>query len=232
MREILALPLLILGFGAAAQAAERPVASRAFPVGAFHRISSSASPDVVVTVGPAISVRAEGDSDAIDRLRIVVENGELRIGTRPDRGFHGWRRPLIVRVSLPSLDGAALSGSGNMRIDRLAAPAFAATVDGSGNLEISALRVERARIAVGGSGNVQAAGAVGQLELSVQGSGNADLRRLESRDARLAVSGSGNAELESARTADVSLSGSGNISVGGQPHCTIHKSGSGTVRCG
>ena len=53
----------------------RPTGQRSFDVGAFERISLAGSQNVVVRVGPAPSVRAEGDADALERLDIGVEDG-------------------------------------------------------------------------------------------------------------------------------------------------------------
>ena len=72
-----------------------PIVQRDFPVaGAFDKIALSGSPDVVVTVGAAASVRAEGEADMLDRLEITNENGQLQIGLRNTRQ--------LVRLGPPS----------------------------------------------------------------------------------------------------------------------------------
>lgn len=231
-RPALAL-LAFLSGPAVAAPADRPVSARDFPVSGFHRISASDSSNVLVTVGGQdFSVRAEGDAERINRLRIDVRDGELRIYSGPGRGSRGWRAPVTVHVMLPALDGASVSGSGDMKIDKVGGPDFAASVDGSGNLQVAALATGRARLRVSGSGGIRAAGTVRDANVAVSGSGNAELHGLDSENVRVSVSGSGNADFGAARTADVSVSGSGNASIGGNPRCTIQKSGSGTVRCG
>lgn len=227
MRHILALPFLFVALGGSAQAAERT-----FPAGDFHRIASSGTPHVIVTVGPTVSVRAVGEVAAdLERLSIAVADGELKIGIWPDPGYNGGRRTVTVHVTVPSLDGASLTGAGNISIDRIAGPAFLGSVSGAGNIEIGALKADRARLSVSGSGNMRAAGTVGQIDVQVSGSGIADLRGLDGGDAHLSVSGSGNTELGSARTADIVGSGSGGVSVGGRPHCTVHTTGFGEISC-
>src|ERR1700712_428260 len=65
-----------------------PIVQRDFPVaGAFDKIALAGSPNVVVTVGAAASVRAEGDAEMLDRLEIVNENGQLRIGLGSNSGL-------------------------------------------------------------------------------------------------------------------------------------------------
>ena len=105
---------------------------RAFEVGDFHGIQVRGTQDVVVAVGGAPSVRAEGDTAALEGLEIAVENGTLKIGTR--RGW-SWRGPgghVTVHVTVPSLDAASITGTGDMRIDTVQAQSFQASVTGTG----------------------------------------------------------------------------------------------------
>ena len=107
--------------GGNAEDAARP-RQRDFQVGAFDRVALAGSHDVVVTVGGAPSVRAEGDAEALERLDIRVENGELRIGIASAAA--GSRSATIAASPstspCPALDGASIGGSGDIRIDRVA----------------------------------------------------------------------------------------------------------------
>jgi hypothetical protein len=213
-----------------------PVVQRDFPVaGAFDKIALSGSPDVVVTVGAAASVRAEGEADMLDRLEITNQNGELRIGLRNSTG--GWfnwggHRGLTIHVTLPALAGATITGSGDMRVDRVQGPAFAGSVTGSGDLTIASLAAEQASFTITGSGDITAAGHARQANASVAGSGDLRLAQLETEAATLAVAGSGDIGIRATQTAAVELRGSGDVTVAGPAHCTINKSGSGDVHCG
>ena len=213
-----------------------PLAQRDFPVaGAFDKIALSGSPDVVVTVGAAASVRAEGEAEMLDRLEITNENGQLHIGLRDTNGSWfdwGHHRGITIHVTLPAIAGASITGSGNMRIDRAQGPAFAASVTGSGDMSIAALTADQASFTVTGSGDISAAGHARQASASVTGSGDLHLAQLEAAAATLAVAGSGNIGIRATETATVDLRGSGDVTVAGPARCTISKSGSGDVRCG
>lgn len=206
---------------------------RDFPVPAFDRVTLAGSHDVVVSVGGASAVRAEGDAEALDRLEVRVEDGHLRIGSR-GRGGWTWsgHRRVTVYVTAPALAGAAVTGSGDMRVDRVEGPSFDGAVTGSGDLEVGAVRVGRASFSVTGSGNLRAAGSAEQARVSVTGSGDADLVGLDSRSAEVRVMGSGDASLRATQTAAVTLTGSGDVSVSGGARCSVRKHGSGDVRCG
>jgi putative autotransporter adhesin-like protein len=220
--------------GGNAEETRHPTAQRDFPVaGAFDRIALAGSSDVIVTVGGAASVRAEGDAETLDRLEIVNEGGQLRIGMRPDSGnWFRWRHHRVtVHVTVPALAGATIAGSGDMRIDRVEGARFAAAVTGSGDLSVGAAAVGDANFSVTGSGDIVAAGRAERASAAVVGSGDLRLRGLEAADATISVAGSGNIDIRATRSAAIELRGSGDINVAGPARCTISKSGSGEVRC-
>jgi hypothetical protein len=211
-----------------------PAVSRNFQVGAFDRIALSGSPDVIVTVGGAPSVRAEGDQAMLDRLEIAADGGQLRIGMRNGSWswFGGSHRGITVHVTVPALVATSTAGSGDMRIDRVDSPRFAGSISGSGDLQIAALRVPETSFSVTGSGGIRAAGTGQRTNASVTGSGDIDLSGLQVADATLAVTGSGDVSAHASGTAAIQIQGSGDVTVTGGAHCTISKAGSGEAHCG
>lgn len=213
---------------AAFVAAPALAAERSFPVTPFDQIALSGAADVTVTTGKAEGVRASGDADALDRLDIRVENGVLVIGSKQK----GWSRgKTAVAVTVPMLRSAAVTGSGNMTIDRVQTPEFAASVSGSGNLSLPSLVAPATRFAVAGSGNVRAGGSSQDTKANVSGSGNLDIPQLKTAQLNASVSGSGSVDAYATRTATVSVAGSGDVRVRGGARCTVAKAGSGSVDC-
>jgi hypothetical protein len=236
MRGAILIPVLLLGACSMGEASEGSAqrGSRDFQVGAFDKISLAGSPDVVVTVGGAPSVRAEGDSAVIEKLDIRVENGTLRIGYKKGDWSFGWSRnrtPVTIRVSAPSLTAAEVAGSGDMKIDRIEGGDFAGEIAGSGEIDIAGLRARNARFAIAGSGGVTAAGTAETADFEIAGSGDVRAGRLQVKRAKVSIAGSGNVETKAMETADVSIMGSGDVVVTGPAKCTISKMGSGEVRC-
>jgi hypothetical protein len=230
-------PLILLGacgFHADAHDAG-PRVTRAFQVGAFDRVFLAGSPDVVVTVGGTPSVRAEGDKELVDRLAIPVENGQLKIGyksgTQWSWGFHH-ERHLTVYVTAPALAAAAIAGSGDMSIDKVAGNGFDATIEGSGDMAIGTLEVGDAKFSIAGSGDIKASGKAGRASMTVAGSGDIVAGGLEIGAATISVVGSGDIAARAMQTADVSVAGSGDVTLSGSARCSIHKMGSGDVHCG
>jgi putative autotransporter adhesin-like protein len=236
MRSAIIGAVLVLGACTASHGeSDRPRATgqRSFQVGDFHAVALEGSHDVVVTVGGAPSVRAEGDSEALERLDIRVENGTLKVGTRR----HGWfafghRGGVTVHVTAPALDAASIGGSGDMRIDRVQARTFAAEIAGSGDMEIGALRAQRARFEIAGSGGIAAAGAADQADVSIAGSGSVNLDHLQTRRASVSIAGSGDISVRASEAVEGEVMGSGDVTVAGGARCSVSKMGSGDVRCG
>ena len=241
MRTLLAIaPIAVLAAACSAGAQEGRDApsgaqgQRAFQVGEFQAVSLEGSHDVIVAVGGAPSVRAEGDAEAIERLDIRVENGTLKIGSRSSNGWFSRNRGRVtVHVTAPALNAASIGGSGDMRIDRVEAPRFAASIGGSGDMEIGALRAERASFSIAGSGDIRAAaGQVGEADISIAGSGSVSADALQTRRADVSVVGSGDVSLSASESVDASIMGSGDINVQGNARCNVSKMGSGDVHCG
>ena len=212
----------------------RSTGQRNFEVGAFESVSLDGGHDVVVTVGGAPSVRAEGDSEAIERLDIRVENGRLRIGQRREGWFSGRRHRggVTIHVTAPSLNGAAIAGAGDLRIDRVQAQAFEAEIAGSGDIEIGTLQARRASFSIAGAGGIRASGTADETRVDIAGSGSVGLEQLRARRASVSIAGSGDVRLNATEEVDGSILGSGDVSVTGGARCDISKMGSGNVRCG
>jgi hypothetical protein len=235
-----ALAMAACGFGADAQEGkpsrgDTRMAQRTYEVGTFDSVSLGGHHNVIMSVGPAPSVRAEGPTAELDRLDIKVEDGDLHIRTKKDRDWFGSRRrrgPVTVYVTTPALSAASIGGSGDMRIDQVEGASFAASIEGSGDMQIGSLQVGEADFSVAGSGGIRAAGSAEQTSVSIAGSGDVALDGLETRHASVSIVGSGDVGVRAMETADVSIMGSGDVNIGGSARCSVSKMGSGDVRCG
>jgi hypothetical protein len=213
----------------------RQTSQRSFDVGAFDRVALGGSHDVIVTVGGAASVRAEGDAEQLERLEVRVENGELKIGTRKGSdwsiGMKRDRPGVTVHVTVPALAGASIGGSGDLKVDKVEGAAFAASVAGSGDLSVGTMKVGEARFSIAGSGGISASGSAERTTVSIAGSGDIDIAGLQARTATVSVVGSGDVRARASETAEVSVMGSGDVTLAGGARCKVSKMGSGDVHC-
>lgn len=205
-------------------------ADRNFPVSDFSRITLAGFPDVHVVTGKAASVRATGDARDLDRLEIVVKNGELRIGTK--NGKWEWKPSKIeLQVTVPTLSAASITGSGDMDIDRVKAANFDVAITGSGDLSIGRIESGPVNVSITGSGDLSAGGQCTALRVSVTGSGDADIGGLRCQTANVRVMGSGDVSAYATGDVTASTMGSGDISIKGAQRCTKRTTGSGTITC-
>jgi hypothetical protein len=237
MRGAILIPVLMLGACSMGEASESEgqAGSRNFQVGAFDKISLLGSPNVIVTVGGAPSVRAEGDTRLLEKLEVKVENGTLQVGYKKGNWSLGWRKdhgPVTVHVSVPSLTGAEVAGSGDMKIDKVEGGDFAGEIAGSGEIELASLRARNASFAIAGSGGVTASGTAETADFSIAGSGDVRAAGLQVKRAKVSIAGSGNVETKATESANVDIMGSGDVVVTGGARCSVNKMGSGDVRCG
>jgi hypothetical protein len=233
------VPLLALGACGMGGAHEKSGASgqngrRDFQVGAFDRVELAGSQNVIVKVGGAPSAYAEGDTGLLERLEVKVENGVLRIGMKKGNWSFGWskdRGPITVHVTAPSLRGAEVAGSGDMKVDKVEGDDFAASIAGSGELEVASLTAKTTNFSIAGSGGVTAAGSADSTDISIAGSGDVRAAGLQVKRAKVSIAGSGNVEAKAMETADISIMGSGDVVITGGAKCNVSKMGSGDARC-
>jgi hypothetical protein len=235
---ILASTFLIVACNMAADAQEGdsrdpgPKAQRSYDLAGFDSVSLAGPHDVVVRVGSAHSVRAEGGSKVLDALEIKVDGRNLEIGMK--RGTWRFRNEprTVIHVTMPAIRAAAIAGSGDMRIDRAEGQEFSASIGGSGNIDVAALRTGEANFSIAGSGDIRAAGKAGRAKVSIAGSGDVDIAAVEARNSNVSIVGSGNVRSRAMESAEVSIMGSGDVEISGSAKCTVSKMGSGGVRCG
>jgi hypothetical protein len=216
-------------------AAPAGAATRTYSVTGFDKVRIEGPYAVTLRVGPGGSAVATGDTRAIDRLSVEVNNHVLVVRTSRS-AWGGWagENPgtLTLAVTTPNLVAATVAGSGSIAVDRVRAQRFDLIVSGSGSAGVAALQADRAVMSLVGAGGITVAGKVAQTRVTLQGSGTIDAAKLASDDLEIGAAGSGNARFAARRTAKVTASGSGDIVIAGDPACTVTSVGSGAVRCG
>lgn len=214
-----------------------PSTSRNYAVGGFDAIDVSGPYDVEVRTGGNPSVSATGPQKMIEGMVVEVQAGRLLIHPQGEhRMFNiswGSNRNVRVQVTVPKLQGATLTGSGDMHVDHIQGPSFEGKLTGSGDLGVGSFDVQTLKLTLTGSGDVKAgSGRAQSVVYALSGSGDLDARGVQAQTADISVTGSGDASANATATANVSVMGSGDVSVTGGAKCAISKHGSGDVDCG
>jgi hypothetical protein len=237
---IAVLPLAACSFGSESADAKQGLpgsgsgTTRSFAATDFDQVDLRGSDDIDVRVGTGFSVRAEGPSKELDKLKIEKIGNTLKVGRINSSGFN-WdsdQKGVKIFVTMPRIAGAGIAGSGNMTIDRIDGQSFAGETAGSGNLTIAALNVQTGKFSIAGSGDMNVAGTAKQLSMKIAGSGDIDAGGVKAEGANVSIAGSGSATADVTGPADVSVIGSGDVDLGKGAKCTTSKIGSGEVHCG
>lgn len=207
--------------------------SRTFPVADFTGVALRGSDDVDIKLADSFSVRAEGPSEVLDRLKIERDGTMLKIGRKSDPSFNwGSSKGAKIFVTLPRLVAANVAGSGDMTVAAAEGDDFEASNAGSGSITIAALKVKSAEFNIAGSGEITVKGSAGSLKMAIAGSGDINAAGVKASQADASIAGSGSISADVDGSATVSIMGSGDVDMGKNATCTTTKMGSGTVTCG
>lgn len=176
-------------------------------VAPFDAVDLTGAGNVVVYVGGPRSVSVRADDNLIKYVTTRVHSGTLEIGQT--RSF-STSNPTSVEISVPSLDGATLSGTGV--------------------LEVTAVEAEHFVVRVSGSGTLTVTGSTRKLDAALSGAGDVRLEGLAAEDVIATVSGAGRMLVNATHTLDASVSGAGAIAYRGDPaKLTRHVTGIGSI---
>jgi hypothetical protein len=173
----------------------------------FSAVNLAGTNGVRVAVGSEQSVAVCADDNLLDHVTTVVRNGRLTIG---DNGSFTAPTPMAVDITVRSLDGVALTGTGSVAVYGVRADDFAVEMQGTGS--------------------VVAIGAVRRLNATLSGDGELRLQDLVARDAIATVSGTGYVQVHATGRLEASVPGMGEIVYYGRP-MTVAESvtGMGTI---
>lgn len=184
-----------------------PRATETRTVEPFHALALGGSGDVSVRIGDAQSVVVSAPQALLPFVRTQVADGVLTIDRGP--GAPRTSGELRVQITVPALDAASLSGSGEIAVANLSGARFRASLSGSGDLRVG--------------------GTVDALELSLTGSGDVNAFGLDSSNAQVKLAGSGDVYVAARDTLSIELTGSGDVHVRGKARVTQSVHGSGSV---
>jgi hypothetical protein len=215
-------------------------------VSAFTSVSVSGSGTLRVHEGSR-KVEIIADSNILPYITTEVSGGVLKIGFKPLTSITRATK-MEYDVTVPSLEGVHLSGSGDAYVDAFSGDRFSASISGSGgvkadldydSIELSAsgsggydveLATKSLSASCSGSGKFYLKGAADKAGFAISGSGSVMARNLSAKKADVRVVGSGSVEIRAADELKAALSGSGDVRYWGNPKVDSRVAGSGRVK--
>jgi hypothetical protein len=174
-------------------------------------------------------VTVHADDNLLPLIETTVENGVLLVGTRKGASLHT-RGPLTVTVEFRDLHSIEVSGSGDVKADKINTKRFDVGIAGSGDVLLENLTTEILAVAISGNGDFKASGTAATQGISISGSGDVDTADLKGSKVAVHIAGSGDARVNASETLDVSIAGSGDVSYRGKPVVKQSIAGSGSVQ--
>ncbi len=183
---------------------------------------------VIISEGDTLEIDVEGDSEAVDAVRFVLDDGTLGV-LRENDGWKG-KGQATIRVTMPAPRELDMAGSGRIESFGMADTAEI-NMAGSGTIAVAELAASSLEVNMAGSGSVSGAGSADQLEVSMLGSGGVKLDELKADRAEVSIAGSGDVAFASDGEVEANIAGSGNVRVIGRATCEVNAFGSGKVSC-
>lgn len=176
----------------------------------FTAISASGSTNVYISHGAAFKVEVKGCTNLLPYYETRLVNHTLHVGYSPNVNVKNDNTEVFI--TLPVLNGLALSGSGSITTTGAfnGNTDFNATVSGSGTIHFS-------------TGTAQ------NFYSKVDGSGSIYMLNMVTVNADATISGSGVTEITASNQLKVKITGSGKLFYRGSPVITTSITGSGTV---
>jgi hypothetical protein len=199
----------------------------------FNQVELAGSGEVVVTQGDQESVAVEAEDNLLSHIDSEVRGHTLYLGFRS--GIPGEMvlptRPIIYRVSMKTVAGLVLSGSGDIRAAHVETDQLDLGLTGSGNILVDSLNARSVTTRITGSGNCRVGGGLVQNQsFELGGSGSYTSEKLQSATSTVTITGSGEAVVWAQQTLDAAISGSGTVRYYGTPQVTQRVTGSGTIQ--
>ncbi len=179
-------------------------------VDTFSKLELHSSADVVVEIADEQSVEVDVDDNLVEIITTEVSGDTLTIGSSES---YSSPSGVVVRIRVVKLDDVSLMGSGEIRVNGLAADDFSATVTGSGDIVVN--------------------GAATTVTAKVTGSGDVDCSALKAETANARVTGSGDVSVSASKFVKARITGSGDIVYSGHsnsnPNVDTSVTGSGDI---
>jgi hypothetical protein len=204
------------------------ITTEARPISGFDKIDLQAGGAAEIIVGDTEGIEIHADDNLLPYLETDTRGGVLVI--RVQRGVEIKPSETVqYRILVKTLEGIAISGAGEARLDGLQGEHLALGAAGLGSFTLHNLEIGRLEVEISGSGSAAVEGTADDLDLRISGSGSLEAGDLQARMADVRISGAGQALVWTLEQLTARISGSGRVSYYGSPDVNKEISGAGSV---
>ena len=222
------LLLITLAITACGVAGSGVTATQSRSIADFTSVSAADGVRLEISRGPT-SLTIEGDDNLLPLIKTEVVDGRLIIRKTTREALRA-TRPIVLRLTTPSLSRLEASGGTDVLLADAAAPRFSADLSGGVDFEATGLELESFELHASGGVDVKAEGIAKAAQLTVTGGADVDARKLQVT--HLAVDASGGCDLQLTALESIAgeASGGGSMEVHGHPaNAHVQTSGGASV---
>ena len=191
-------------------------ASEERQVSNFTKVELNGVGSLNITQGEKEGLQIVGDDNLLPLITTEVKDETLIIAVKKGYTFDPTAE-LSYNLTVKDLNEIELNGLGGVSMKGLQTNAFAVFVRGSGNIRIEDLAADTLRVEITGLGDITMSGSVNSQSVVISGSGNYKAKELSSKDAEVKISGLGSAKLWVRENLNARISGGGSIEYLGDP---------------
>lgn len=206
-----------------------PTRTEQRPIDGVHAVDLRTSGDLTITAGAMPKLTITAGRTTLRYLTSTLHDGTVVLGSRSGHDASG---DIHYQLTLPTLDGLTIGGSGSAHGTLVANDSFSVIVSGSGSATLDGLAATTVAVQLSGSGDIDLTGTTDAQFVELSGSGTYLGTALTSHTSAVQIAGSGNAQVNVTDQLEARVSGSGDISYTGTPALTTHISGNGTISAG
>lgn len=190
--------------------------TEARPIGSFNAIRLEGAINVRVRRGDKPSAAVTIDDNLQNNIKLTVRNNTLIVSSV---GSFSTKLTTLADITIPSLQAVELVGSGDITVEDpgTAWPTMRVALSGSGDISLNKLAVDSLDVTLGGSGTVTAVGRANAFTFAIDGSGEVIAPKLTAKRIKASIDGSGDASVFAKDAINVSIGGSGSVNVAGKP---------------
>ena len=167
-------------------------------VASFTSISTNGAFTIEVTCQKDLSLEIEGDENVLGFVKTEVGGNILRLENSQNYDIS---EPILVRISVPNLEGLAVNGAGHI------------TVKGVNN--------DKFEIDTNGAPAITVSGKTKLVDIAANGAGKVDTQNLHAARAVVDARGVAKVDLDVSDQLDVEISGPSSVTYNGNP--TVNK---------
>lgn len=193
---------------------EKKRVTKIIQIDKFSMINLMVGANVIINQGKTQKIVVTAPSKVIKKIdtRIVASQWNIQYTSKKIK----LNSPIDIVITVPSLKGVTISGSGNIKIDDFEdVKLLNISIPGNGDILLGKFsNCERINIDISGYGSIKTSNVIENiknLSIKITGSGTCDCFNIHSLNADAQITGLGKINIFASETLDAQISGSGEI---------------------